>query len=557
MESEASNTATQVFHGLKEVITSFQVSMKNYALYPENHTICVKSLQNSADKLNTFLESHDELKLTVKKTGLFFEDQIVHETSTETENLAQVLFRDGIIWFSFSKGMEEGELGFFFRLIKENLVWQEYSDGDLATALWEANLPHLLYEVAEVHWDADTQVNFSDINACPKDDSTSAPPSEKEQQNSLALIIEDSQEDFLALSSEENDRLQRMIDEEEERDVLGDLLFILLVLSKDPSNHLDFRRALEFLEDELKDALSEGDFHYALRFLTGIRHIQQTHKKAVPPDIDEVDPFITKISGPETLDAILSYLKLLDAGDSKKIALLKRFLLLLNPKAVLALGPMLIQIDTPYMKQKLIEIIHTLSTADIKPLIQLLKNRNNTMVRELIPVLALLKGKKSLSMLIKMLSHESAAVRKTVINHLQPIGKRIINELFRLVEDPNEGVCHMALQKLAETRSVEAEKLLLDYLENRKYTIKTHGHLLVCFQALGRCGSSQSIPFLRRSLFQFSLIPSPVKSIMRVGAAVALKHLNIEEADTIVQKASKSLFPSVRMACIKAVRNGK
>ena len=132
MKSEVSNTATQDFQGLKEVITSFLVSMKNYALYPENHTICVKSLQSSADKLNTFLESHDEIKLKVEKTGLFFEDQIVHESSAETENMAQVLFRDGIIRIAFLKGMEKDELGSFFRLIKENLVWQEYSDGDLA-----------------------------------------------------------------------------------------------------------------------------------------------------------------------------------------------------------------------------------------------------------------------------------------------------------------------------------------------------------------------------------------------------------------------------------------
>ena len=43
--------------GVKDVIASFLIGLKNYILYPENHSICQKSVENASTRLDAFIKS--------------------------------------------------------------------------------------------------------------------------------------------------------------------------------------------------------------------------------------------------------------------------------------------------------------------------------------------------------------------------------------------------------------------------------------------------------------------------------------------------------------------
>jgi hypothetical protein len=85
---------------------------------------------------------------------------------------------------------------------------------------------------------------------------------------------------------------------------------------------------------------------------------------------------------------------------------------------------------------------------------------------------------------------------------------------------------------------------LLQYLQNRKFNDAQSEHIVECFTALGKSGSSKSVPFLSKTLMEWMSGSKP--SVYRKGAAFALVALKIPEAQQVIEKAGRSFRPSLR-----------
>jgi hypothetical protein len=138
------------------------------------------------------------------------------------------------------------------------------------------------------------------------------------------------------------------------------------------------------------------------------------------------------------------------------------------------------------------------------------------------------------------------------VKELVTLNDTVIKRLFGLIEDPDASIRNLVMKKLGTLKSKTTESLFLDYLEKRQMNITNQQHLLACYRTLGQCGSENSIPFLRSSLLGrgWSL---DLGSIHRRGATAALRELGTKQAEEILQKASKSFYPSVRIAYRKAL----
>jgi HEAT repeat protein len=233
--------------------------------------------------------------------------------------------------------------------------------------------------------------------------------------------------------------------------------------------------------------------------------------------------------------------------------MLRQFLLLLPSQAILAIAPMLGQIRSASVQRQLMQIIAILARRNLRPLEQLLDQPEEFMAKKLIVVLGHLKGERPTDLLLKMVQHPSESVRRQVARQLLARGDDFLKRMLPLIEDPGDSVRTLILDHLGSKRSRLAEEFLLDYLDQARFKVLDHRHLLSCFEALGRCGSCQSIPFLQRSLFNRGWIPDLGRSIHRKGAVVALVSLGTEEAMALLHKASRSLLPGVRLAYRRAL----
>jgi HEAT repeat protein len=237
--------------------------------------------------------------------------------------------------------------------------------------------------------------------------------------------------------------------------------------------------------------------------------------------------------------------------------LLRRVLLLLPPEANTALAPMILKIRSSSVQRHLMEIIGILAKRDLRPLERLLDRPEDFLVQRLVLIIGQLKSERVGQILRKMMCHPSEQVRKQALKALLARDPNAIEEFFTLIEDPSEAVRRLMLDSLGKARNQSAERLLLDYLEQRKFRIKDPRHSLACYQTLGRCGSSLSMPFLEGVLFNRGWIPDFGKSIHRQGALKALNLLETQEAELMLEKACRSLLPGVRSACRKAIRVNK
>jgi len=358
------------------------------------------------------------------------------------------------------------------------------------------------------------------------------------------------------LNAEEEKKLRHMITEEENRDNLNDLLFVVFVLLKDKTTNEDFKLALQFLQTELKESLAQADFQFGLRLVGGLSKMRRGARDQKLWGADDLDQFFLKISSLEVLSVVPENFQALDELDSETIKLFVQFFLLLHPNATFCLGPLLNKTRSPSTQQKILQIIGTMATQDMGPLEKLLTSNDDSMVKTLIPVLGQLKGEEPIQFLFKLLRHSSDGVRKEAVRQLEPVNDEVIKNLFDLIEDPNDSVRDLVMRKLGKIRNETSEDLFLTYLEKRHYTIKKNQHLLSCYHTLGRSGSSRSIPFLKKSLFSRRWFPD-LGSIHRRGSTVALLALKTKESEELIQRASKSFFPTVRLAYRKALEVGQ
>ena len=134
-------------------------------------------------------------------------------------------------------------------------------------------------------------------------------------------------------------------------------------------------------------------------------------------------------------------------------------------------------------------------------------------------------------------------------------GNTDVKGLFHLIEDENDAVRRLILHHMAQDRNKVTENLLLEYLEQGKQKRSDDEHIIACFRTLGRCGSQESIPFLKKMLLGSGWLPSFRKMSYRQGAAFALQSMGTKEAQEVLERASKSVFPGARAMARKIMES--
>lgn len=549
--------ADEELQAVKDVITMFFIAIKNYALYPEDNTICQNSVAKVKTCLDGFLKNHGDLRLDVEEDRLVFRGEVVHHGPPKEGNIAFILFRDGIQWLEFQKEIELREITGLFKILNRYRTTHEEAEGDLVTALWEKNFPHLRYEATDIFWETEPVADLSLLSATNKGHCDVDQP-EEEQEDAASTNIPTMDHALWELTPDEIKNIQEMVLEEEKQDNTEDVLNVLTVILGEQSKRENFSAILEFMEEEFQAILAQGEFKLAFKLLKNLHEIHQSCKTDKQWTIPLLNHFFLAISSPRSLAVLHQVWPAPDdnmASDRAKV--LRQVLILLPPDVILTLGPMLLRIDSSRIRRQLMEIIEFLANKDLRPLEQLLYHPEEVLVRKLVHILGHLKGNKPSQILLKMIRHSSEQVRKEALAALVVRDPTLLKKYFFVIDDTSDAIRRLMLEHLGRRRSTLAEALLLDYLEQQQFKLRDHQHILGCYVAIGQCGSFRSVPFLRKVLLRWGWIPGFGRSVHRQGAVVALIGLGTEEAQEILEKASQSLFPSVRRAYRKAVEDNK
>ena len=537
---------TEEVNAVRKAFASLLLANKNVLLYPQGHTICTNSIQQFHTQLRACLHKYGDLRLEIERDRVISQGEVISSGLPEEGSLPFILFRDGIRWLEFTDGIEPEEIQDILMIINKYRTLSTEPEGDIVTAFWEAQLPHMQYEVADFSWAGEQEVE----NRIPAltTEKMKAPLREKhleEPESPNDPVIDQAS---LVLTPQEQAMLQEMIRHEEEADLTSylDALLDSLLQHREKKN---FSIILEVLSEEFTGSLDRREFLVTLKILQGLRHVHDICKTEIPWAGTSIEGFLLTASGFESLKPLE---EVWEDIHSEQAGILGHIFKLLNPQAIYTLAHLLQQPQPLHLRQMLMDAMITLALQDMRPLESLLNNSDEKLMETLVPILVNLEGERSLKHLMKLVRHASARVRHEAIKGIVKRNPAHVKDVFNLIDDKDEAIRRLFLKQLGQSRNAIIEGLLMEYLGNRKFSIDQADHVLACFRTLGQCGSSRSIPFLRKTLLECRWMPSFWRFAHRMGAAVALGALGIPEAEQALKDAGRSLAPSLRDIVRKA-----
>ena len=548
----------------RKLVNLLLLAWKNYSLYPQGHVAAIKALENLKTSFEDFFSSHSILRLKVEKNRLLCDGSVLHEVSPDSsaEDLVYLLYRDGVQWLEFIPGLPLDELVYFFTVLHKFRMLVEETEGDIVTDLTDGNLEHINFKAVDIFWENLPLIDFSDINPTEPETEESAPHIEVDLTKGLkrgeiqARSIADPSisEVLWEISPSEQQQLQKMVQEEENWDNTQDVLDVLIVILRSQTDKYSFSSVLDFSLEEVVDAIQQGEF--------GLLHnlfqsLYQMGNREASPDLDWRQPMIERffheISQPEIFAHITDKLMMLDEEETEKIQNLREVLLYFSPAIILSLGPILLQTRITQVQKMILDVIGYLSLKDMSPLETLLDHPDQKMAEALLPLLSRMRGKNSSRIFFKMSQHASDKVRAEAVRILLSRDSQSVFKLFPLINDQSIKIRRYILAGIAKQKSAVLENMLLKYIKEN--TDNNPEYIHSCYEALGRCGSEKSIPYLRRVLLArgWNRFIGLGKPVHREGAAAALSLLNNRQATDILQKGSKSRFRVIREAVHQAM----
>jgi hypothetical protein len=535
----------------------FQV-LRMLSFYAEDHTNCQAGLMRLHKDLGNFLEKNEELSLKVEKNRLLFGDTVIYEGDVKDGDLAFALFRDGILELSFQNGLEARETQVFVGILHKYKVLPAEAEGDIVTALWESQLPHVHYEAADSIIETDSEGGLS----CPGENgpipggATSRQGAdifdslETLKQDPAPCVLADKAKEWrrvdttiFELKTEEIAALKEMVLREEERDATGEILDMMADILKDQQNKEFFDVVLEYLSEELQMALARKNFDTSLRILVRLHQIRKLSVDSTSWAHSKIKAFFRRASGKKFLAALPELWPKMTAADLEKA---QKTLILLSPISIGAIGPMFCEMRTSSVLRMLADVIVTLATRDLTPFETLLDTSEEDLVHRLVPLLGHMKDESSARLLLKMTQHPGERVRMEALKAIMTRDLWLPCDLVSLLDDENSIIRQLYLDYLASRRSKTTEGILLGYLRKKRFRSHDKGHLSDCLRTLGKCGTTASIPYLQNALLKGGLISRFRASARRKGAALALLELGSEKARQVLLEASRSGFPGIR-----------
>ncbi len=532
----------------RRILTGLHHARKTYALYPEGHSMCANALAQAHAQLMAFIARFGNLKFEIEKDYLSFKGEVMALGQTEAGTMPLFLFRDGIRWLEFMEGISPEELDDFIKIINKYSILSEEPDGDIVTAIWELQPPHIKYKVADLFWDVEQETDARprfDPGPCEDSDAVLSGTSAHTEYPALPAIAQSE----IIITPEEESMILKMVRMEERQDPTAylDALFDSLLAYHDKEN---FEIILEVLQQEFKDSLARKDFDIALKILQSLEYVFDICQEEIGWAVPIIEDCYFTISSAQSLAPLQAVWPQIDAGEIVKI---KQIFTYLKPEAISTLAIILLQQQSPQLRKLLMNALITLAAKDIQPLEALIKSPDEKLVQMLVQVLANLKGEQPVKVLMGLVRHKSERVRMDAIKVMLQRGPEYIQHIFTLIDDSDRHLSRLILKSMGHSRNKGAEELLLGYLKGRRFKKTEAEHVIACFTALGQCGSSDSVAFLRQTLIGSRWGLHLRQTAQMRGAAMALRLLGIPEAQQVLEEASRSYRPHVRRTVKQAL----
>jgi HEAT repeat protein len=539
-----------------ELLKAFVKAVRAHQLYLPNNPMHARSLEAVRDAFAKLWQQTDEIDLHVVETRLEWEGRVVlDEEGRTSDNIAWLLYKDGIRELKMLEGFEQEELGVFFNLLQRVRKATD-DDDDLLTLMWEREFVTLQYRYVDLTQESGTGIESME-RAEQKEKILSPAQAEaglESTQSSIAKMDEFDQTLYF-LDDGEVEYLHNEIKREFATDLRPAVIASLLdtfETQKDPTVREEICGLLDYFLLVLLSLAQYRNAAYLLReaAVTANRapEILETHKQRLI-QLGEL------MSDPKPLGQLLQALE--DSPLRAPQRELDELFGILQPRALETILSWIGRSSNPPLKM-LLEVGATrLASSNSAELIRLIGSEDEAVVLEAIRRAAALKSPAAVPALGKMLTVGETEMRLAAVTALTNIGSAgAMQMLERGLIDEERDVRIVAVRALGARNARAALPRVEAAIKGKELRESNLTEKMAFFEAYGLLAGDAGVPLLDGLLNAKGFMGKKDDSETRACAAMALGKINSPKAAESLNRAAGEKDVIVRNAVSRAIRGG-
>ena len=539
-----------------DLLKAFVKAVRAHQLYLPNNPMHARSLEAVRESFATLWQHTDEIDLQVIETRLEWEGRVVLDEEERTsDNIAWLLYKDGIRELKMLKGFEEQELGVFFNLLQQVRKATD-ADDDLLTLMWEREFVTLQYRYVDLTQEGGPGVESMERTE-QKEKILSPAQAEaglESTQTSIAKM-DDFDATLYFLDDHEVEYLQGEIKREFSTDLRPAVIASLLDTfenEKDPTVREEICGLLDYF---LLILLSSAQYRNAAYLLRESGVTANRAADVLEPQKQRLLQLGELMSDPKPLGQLLQALE--DSPLRAPQRELDELFGILQPSALETILSWIGRSSNPPLKMLLEVAAGRLASANSAELIRLIGSDDEAVVLEAIRRAAALKSPAAVPALGKMLTVGESDMRVAAVIALTEIGSAgAMQMLERALLDEDRDVRIVAVRALGSRHAKAALPRIEAAIKGKDLRESNLTEKMAFFEAYGLLSGDAGIALLDPLLNAKGFMGKKDDPEMRACAAMALGKINSPKAMESLNRASGEKDVIVRNAVSRAIRGG-
>ena len=538
-----------------DLLKAFVKAVRAHQLYLPNNPMHARSLEAVREAFAVIWKQTDELEMSIVETQMKWEGRVVLDEGDRTsDNIAWLLYKDGIRELKMLKGFEEDELGVFFNLLQRVRKASD-EDDDLLTLMWEREFVNLQYRYVDLTAEGGPGVESME-RAEQKEKILSPAQVEAglESTTSSLAKLDDFDSTLYFLDDSEVEYLQGEVKREFSTDLRPAVIAGLLdtfETQKDPTVREEICGLLDYF---LLILLSTAQYRNAAYLL---REAGVTAGRAVDvlePQKQRLTQLGELMSDPKPLGQLLQALE--DSPLRAPQMELDEMFGLLQPRALETILSWIGRSQNPQLKMLLEVAASRLAANNSAELIRLIGSEDEAVVLEAIRRAAALKSAAAVPALGKMLTVGEVEMRVAAVTALTEIGSPgAMQMLERALIDEDRDVRIVAVRAIGAKNARAALPRVEAAIKGKDLRESNLGEKMAFFEAYGLLCGEAGITLLDGILHAKGFMGGKRDDPeFRACAAMALGKINSPKAIDSLNKAAGEKDVIVRNAVSRAIR---
>ncbi|HEX8212714.1 MAG TPA: HEAT repeat domain-containing protein [Longimicrobium sp.] len=545
--SSAANTVADPLRAeVREVVQGISKALRAHLLYEGKSPALDRFMELLAARLGQLWEQVPHLTLSVEERELHWQGAAVFQ-SDERDNLAFLLYRDGVREVTLRRGFEEEELQRLVEILAHAHQVRGADEDDLLTIFWEKDWLYFRYRYVEALPDG---VHLPDA-VSGETRAVAAPRAEAEQTPRATLTTDDFREALYFLDQTELNRLAAEVRAEMERDLWTGVLTALFDRMQD-GTHARQEQVMEVLGDAIPTLLGAARVDLAA-YVVGEMVSVATTARLAPGVLRGVRALFAQLAEPATVAELVRTVE--EAGERVRDDDLSTLLSFFPPEA---LGPLVRAAESsgsPRVRATVQSAAERLGDANREHLVRLLAEADATLVTGAARLVGRLRVQTAAGEVTRLLSRPEAPVRLAAVEALQEIrSPSSAGALEGALEDADREVRVAAARALGTLRYAPARAKLEAALDSKRLRDSELSERIAFFEAYGGVAGAEGVPVLDRVLNGKSWLGRRESGETRACAALGLGRIRHPAAEKALNAAAADADPVVRSAVGRALR---